>query len=493
ISSTKRSTSLSSTVTELPATKAPPRNGQQFTVVFHTPAKERFEEKSKIESKVLSILSKALKDHDRKLEKIPKAQHANGALSEGLSSTISPTLKSATDEDKGVTDAHPTSVERVAEFALRKALKEKGQDDEPQLAAPNRLYSLTSSSVESIEDFSPNAQKSGINFTKMDGSARYSGNSATTTLLGSSEEANEVNEVLALIEADEKAEKAEASSDTNEIKRLREETRAKIMAFLQKRVDKMTAELDRTTTPSRTTLTTTSHASTATTNVPISTGTTTVMSTTTSTATSTTSTVASTASTTVPSSTTKKGKGTEQVAFKQIPEAEEEELAEAAARNTATTTTTSTMPRETSTSSYNFKSSGNIEPKLASVISPIAGIIDNIGPIIAPLLRARAAAAAKTAGVRTYEPPGRDLLVHSDGENSIIGYGTQLAREILNPGSLQRDREEKQRALAAKIAQVKENLKYTSISGNEARTIPIYQALKPPPLSQPNYVQPFSQ
>ncbi|VDL70640.1 unnamed protein product [Nippostrongylus brasiliensis] len=126
--------------------------------------------------------------------------------------------------------------------------------------------------------------------------------------------------------------------------------------------------------------------------------------------------------------------------------------------------------------------------KLAHVITPIAGIIDNIGPIIAPLLQsqvAASAASAKVAGVRTYERPGRDLLAHSDGENSIIGYGTQLAREILNPGSLQRDREDQQKALAAKIAQVKESLKYNSNSVSDVRTIPIYQALAPPPLPVP--------
>ncbi|PIO77418.1 hypothetical protein TELCIR_00495 [Teladorsagia circumcincta] len=263
--STKQSTAISSNATQQPAavTKAPSRNGQQYTVVFHTPAKERFDDKLKIESKVLSILSKALKEHDRKLGKIPKGDHTMEALSEGSSSTISPTLESTTDEVKGGTDVHPTSVERVAEFALRKALKEKGQDDEPQLAAPNKLYSLTSSSVESIEDSLPNAPKSGINFAKANVSSRQSGNNATTALSESAEEASEVNEVLALIEADEKAEKAEASSDTSEIKRLREETRAKIMAFLQKRGCLFPEATSKNTSPATTTSTTPKETSTS--------------------------------------------------------------------------------------------------------------------------------------------------------------------------------------------------------------------------------------
>lgn len=41
--------------------------------------------------------------------------------------------------------------------------------------------------------------------------------------------------MLSLIEADEKAEKAEAGSDSYEIRRLREKTRAKILAFLERR------------------------------------------------------------------------------------------------------------------------------------------------------------------------------------------------------------------------------------------------------------------
>ncbi|KIH63765.1 hypothetical protein ANCDUO_05931, partial [Ancylostoma duodenale] len=187
------------------------------------------------------------------------------------------------------------------------------------------------------------------------------------------------------------------------------------------------------------------------------------------------------------------------------------------------------------------------EPKLANVITPIAGIIDNIGPILAPLLRSRLAA-AKTAGVRTYETGGRDLLAHSPGENSIIGYGTQLAREILNPGSLQRDREmwrgpnfeisllsatyhaqaedgaenqralaakiaqvkeslqyqskaesnENQRALAAKIAQVKESLQYQSKAESNTNTVPLHEILLPashtlPSMAlKPNYPQAFT-
>ncbi|KAJ1357044.1 hypothetical protein KIN20_015067 [Parelaphostrongylus tenuis] len=60
--------------------------------------------------------------------------------------------------------------------------------------------------------------------------------------------------------------------------------------------------------------------------------------------------------------------------------------------------------------------------KLTIVITLIATIIDNIGPIIAPLLR--------PILMR------QRILVHSAGENSVIGYGAQIVREILIPGSL---------------------------------------------------------
>ncbi|KAK5978177.1 hypothetical protein GCK32_010357 [Trichostrongylus colubriformis] len=280
--------------------------------------------------------------------------------------------------------------------------------------------------MESTVDFFTSTEKPG-NHGPLKSLEGATSSASLQRSLPHSEEANEVTEMLALIEADEQAEKAEAALDSNEIKRLREKTRAQILSLLRKRVEKMSAEMDQTTMPSSTSTTLKSTAiTTTTTSTPRSTSSTAKMTTSPSTTTTVTSTTTTTSTTAPSTTTTQKAKG-EDVAFKQIPEAE------------------------------------GYEPP-------------------APLLQARAAASAKAAGVRTYEPPGRDLLVHSDGENSIIGYGTQLAREILNPGSLQRDREERQKALAAKIAHLKENLKYRSNNANEVRTIPIYQALMPPPL-----------
>ncbi|KAK6051393.1 hypothetical protein COOONC_11104 [Cooperia oncophora] len=365
VSSTKQPTTTSSAVTKPRTTKPPASSGQQFTVVFHTAGfekeKKNKEEKSKIESKVLSILSKALRDYDHKFEGIRR----HSTIREEPSSTLAPAVEPTTNGIAESTASYPTSVERVAEVALRKALQEKEQDDEPQLNAPRKLYSLTSSSVESTKDSPPSIREPEV--FPAAASSKHSKSGAAMIGVGSGEDAVEVNEMLSLIEADEKAERAEAGSDSNEIRRLREETRAKVMAFLQRRVEKLTAELDRAKASSTTTSSASTSTTAATTTVPPSTSSTTKTSTTASTITTT----APTTTTKASSTTTKKeNDGSEETAFKQIPEAEEEGIT--------------------------WCSSSNIEPnKLASVISPIAGIIDNIGPIIAPLLRARAAAAAK--------------------------------------------------------------------------------------------------
>nr|CDJ87168.1 Protein R07E3.6 [Haemonchus contortus] len=483
-------------VQKSPTTSAPKGDGQQFTVVFQTAPKQGLDERLKIESKVLSILSKVLKDHEEKSKESLKGQYADEAITEPP-----PVREPTTEEVEDVTEVHPTSVERVAEMELRRVLGEKVKDDALQQESPT----LASSSIEETVDSDPSTAKPGNELTEPSDSSKLLENSVPTASVEvrvPAEEANEVNEMLALIEADEKAEKAEAaSSDPKAMKILREKTRAKILAFLQKRVELMTEQLERAALSASTTTASTSTAarssSATSTTTPQSTVTTTEIpqtndnTTTDTTIMETTTEPPTTVSTTVPSTTTEEEKEKdEEKAFKQIPDAEQDDPSVGHTTSTAATTETSTESKETTTAVNKPKASNPIfDPKLANVITPIAGIIDNIGPIIAPLLQARAAAAAKTAGVRTYEPQGRDLLANSDGENSIIGYGTQLAREILVPGSLQRDREEKQKALAAKIAQVKENLKYHGNGGNDARPIPIYQALVAPPLPRPGSAQ----
>ncbi|XGW32946.1 hypothetical protein V3C99_017452 [Haemonchus contortus] len=475
-------------------TPAPNSDGQQYTVVFQTAPKPGLDERLKIESKVLSILSKALKDHEEKSKESSKGEYADEAITEPP-----PVHEPTTEEVEDVTEVHPTSVERVAEMELRRVLGEKEVKDD---ALQHELPTLASSSIEETLDSVPSTFKPGNELAEPSNPSEDSVPTASVEVRVPAEEANEVNEMLALIEADEKAEKAEAaSSDPKAMKILREKTRAKILAFLQKRVELMTEQLERAALSASTTTASTSTAarssSTASTTTPQSTVTTTEIpqttdsNTTASTTMETTAETPTTVSTTVSSTTTEEEEEKdEEKAFKQIPDAEQDDPSVGHTTSTVATTETSTESKETTTAVNKPKASNPIfDPKLANVITPIAGIIDNIGPIIAPLLQARAAAAAKTAGVRTYEPQGRDLLANSDGENSIIGYGTQLAREILVPGSLQRDREEKQKALAAKIAQVKENLKYHSNGGNDARPIPIYQALVAPPLPRPGSAQ----
>ncbi|WKY14949.1 hypothetical protein Q1695_000455 [Nippostrongylus brasiliensis] len=483
--------------TTIPSTKGSPH----FTVVFHTAAKEKFEEKTKMESKVLSILSSAIKEHEEKFRKASKesySTHEKGIdQNQVLESTHAPlTSRKASDE----WPTEQNSVEQVAEVALRRALKVDEPDDDASFVRSMELptstaYSeattpMTTTTEESLSSSSV-SETTIKNVVKSTESTTTS--IPSTTSIVTAEEASEVNEVLSLIEEDEKAEKAEGTVSSKEIKLLREKTRAKILAFLQKRVDKITAELDRTT--STTVTTTTTKMTTTPTNTtnaaPTTTSTTPEALKTTPSTTATTSTVTSTATTTSIATTTtvrEKENEDDSVAFKQIPEAEEDDgdvpPPSDSGMEVTTTTRIPTLMSDALQPSHMHADAA----KLAHVITPIAGIIDNIGPIIAPLLQsqvAASAASAKVAGVRTYERPGRDLLAHSDGENSIIGYGTQLAREILNPGSLQRDREDQQKALAAKIAQVKESLKYNSNSVSDVRTIPIYQALAPPPLPVP--------
>lgn len=449
-------------------------NNQQFTVVFHTAAKQRHEavEKSKVESKLLSILSNAVKEHDLRFEKALKGLESADANTSTFASHVSDPRPPTPADEYTSADTSPSSVEQVAEVALRNALKETEHDDGVTAVEPHE-HSVSSSTWKPVT-------ATGIQSTSETGSNADEATTLAAVSLPMTEEAMEVNEVLSLIEADEKAEKAEAGSDSYEIRRLREKTRAKILAFLERRVEKITAALDRTSVKpiiSSTTVppTTTSKSSTKSDSK--------ISKNTIATEVTTTLTTSSTAS----ASTTGTTDDDEpSVAFKQIPEAEEDdsdgmpEEGKSEAMNSAAKTTPPTIVRSSISPAQL-----NPEPtKLANVISPIAGIIDNIGPIIAPLLQSRAAtasaAAVKAAGVRTsYGQSGRDLLVHSDGENSIIGYGTQLAREILNPGSLQRDREDRQRAIASKIASMKESMQYQSSSGNEVHNIPLYQALNP--------------
>ncbi|VDO55524.1 unnamed protein product [Haemonchus placei] len=387
-----------------PTTEAPKSDGQQFTVVFQTAPKQVLDERLKIESKVLSILSKALKDHEEKSKESLKGEYADEAITEPP-----PAREPTTEEVEDVTEVHPTSVERVAEMELRRVLAEKDKDDALQHEPPT----LASSSIEETLDSVPSTFKPGNELTEPSDSSKLSDDSVPTASVEvrvPAEEANEVNEMLALIEADEKAEKAEAaSSDPKAMKILREKTRAKILAFLQKRVEQMTEQLERAAMSSSTTAVSTgttagSPSTTSTATSPSTMTTTEIPQTTDSTTTDTTTMETTTeASTTASTTTEEKEEKDDEKAFKQIPDAEQDDPSAGHTTSTAATTETSTESKETTTTSN--------KPK------------------------------------------------------------------------------EKQKALAAKIAQVKENLKYHSNGGNDARPIPIYQALVAPPLPRPGSAQ----
>ncbi|CAB3410211.1 unnamed protein product [Caenorhabditis bovis] len=165
-----------------------------------------------------------------------------------------------------------------------------------------------------------------------------------------------------------------------------------------------------------------------------------------------------------------------------IPEAEDEE------EETTTTTTTTTTEEPTTTEEQEIetkhisneaeKSSEDDDakkpnlniprlsgPELAQLMTPVAGIMDDIRPILSSLLGTSSQAArARAASVRSYNAPnpqqnlatgGRDILADGYSENSLVGFGSQLAREILNPGSLRKDKITRDKALAAKIEEAR--------------------------------------
>uniref|UniRef100_A0A0K0DP90 DH domain-containing protein n=1 Tax=Angiostrongylus cantonensis TaxID=6313 RepID=A0A0K0DP90_ANGCA len=430
---------------------------QQLKVSINTEAKNGHDKIEKIESKVLSILSNTVKEQEEML---------------GRQSAVE---SSAVKADKG---QNITSKLQQAQNIL---FKSPSPQSETTVVFPSKLeLNITNEPERNLESENPmhvnnesnllrkSFKKSVFNNDLSEDNSKHSQNTVSADYPLSDVpkvlKATEANEVSLLNETHLNAKKAEDLLDSNEIKRLQEHIRAKLLALLQKRVEKLVADLDL------------DHNSTFAPTMGIEEATSTRSSS--IPRTSVTAIVTSTMATTTAKSTggdnstlTTDEEGG--VAFKQISMLEEKDTVEtvnnASSIITAELSNSSAIVHKSETAT-----STKSEAKLANVITPIAKIIDNIGPIIAPLLRSRTAA-RKAAGVTSYEPPGRDILAHSAGENSIIGYGTQLAREILNPGSLQKDREERQKAFAAKIAQIKENFKYNT--SETAIRIPPYPDL----------------
>ncbi|EPB79516.1 hypothetical protein ANCCEY_01453 [Ancylostoma ceylanicum] len=254
---TEETTTTTATTTTTERTTKPPKNSQQFTVVFHTASKEDFEEKAKMESKVRSILSNTITERESEQRKISEAKKSMEKVNKEPESIEETTTdeSSTASEIVETTEIKPTSVEAVAEAALRNALKEKEEDTE-EFVEHSKAYAASLLSQQS--DASPEQSTAEPSTTTVEEvvttaetpetTMEPSTDSTTTSEpepasthatvppnILNTEEAAEVNEVLSLIEADEKAEKAEGIADSEEIKRLRESTRAKIMAFLQRR------------------------------------------------------------------------------------------------------------------------------------------------------------------------------------------------------------------------------------------------------------------
>ncbi|PAV91248.1 hypothetical protein WR25_09199 isoform A [Diploscapter pachys] len=139
----------------------------------------------------------------------------------------------------------------------------------------------------------------------------------------------------------------------------------------------------------------------------------------------------------------------------------------------------STAP-STGSTVFNLNANANSEsnPNIANVITPVVGILDGISPILLPLLsRPRVVASgsrtytpeqdsdrdvsrygsAAARGVQTYDT--KDPSDSVDAENSLIGFGTQIAREILAPGSMRRDRMLRQKAIEVAIETAKKKSK----------------------------------
>ncbi|KIH60055.1 hypothetical protein ANCDUO_09701 [Ancylostoma duodenale] len=261
-----REEATTTTTTKTERTTKLPKNSQQFTVVFHTASKEDFDEKAKMESKVRSILSSTIKEQEKEQRKTSEAKKSMEKINKGFESMEETTTEESTTtsetgtttEIQETTEVKPTSVEAVAEAALRNALKEK-EDDTEEFVQHSKAYaasllsqqsdgspgsSTTKPSIASAEEGVATAEtpettadSSTTSTPTIEPETTSAGEAVPANILNT-EEAAEVNEVLSLIEADEKAEKAEGVADSEEIKRLRERTRAKIMAFLQRRESK---------------------------------------------------------------------------------------------------------------------------------------------------------------------------------------------------------------------------------------------------------------
>ncbi|KAK6766972.1 hypothetical protein RB195_026313 [Necator americanus] len=429
----------------------------RFTAAFRNTSEEDFQERAKIETQIFSILNKTVEEQERKSSMAPER---------------------ATFVEK------TNNVEAAAEAPLRGVINEKGKDIE-EFVEHSKAYAASLLSNQLIAD--PGATKYGTagesevrvteggqvigatlptattnkhSSDKQQSISTAENVSALPTFTTTTERAG-IKKVFSLTEAYEGVLKAEGSGDSEGTKRQHENTKHKITTFFQQGENATTTITPTTPKASMPSSETSTEAKAITTKR---------------------STVQADISATDLARTDKQ---TSTPAFKQIPEAEEDYFS--AVTDTEPSTTTHSSKRSTAVHNVHASASAYSEPKLAKVITPIAGIIDNIGPILAPLLRLRPGT-AQAAAVRTYDTGVRDLD-YSTSENSIIGYGTLLAREILNPGSLRKESEETQRALAAKIAQLKESVKHQSIGGGDTHTIPLREVISP--TSQNIFISPL--
>ncbi|CAD6188751.1 unnamed protein product [Caenorhabditis auriculariae] len=164
----------------------------------------------------------------------------------------------------------------------------------------------------------------------------------------------------------------------------------------------------------------------------------------------------------------------------------------------STTTVAPSPPVAGTVYNLNANANSNANPQFANVITPIAGILDEIRPILSPLLQSSGIGSPRASGVRTYQPPeGRNLMEDGFSENSLIGFGSQLAREILNPGSLRKDRMEREKSIVSRINEVKKNQAtvYDSMAtgapldvGQYTQNLPVATA---PPATQPPQNLPY--
>ncbi|KAJ1347504.1 hypothetical protein KIN20_002574 [Parelaphostrongylus tenuis] len=210
------------------------RKNQQSTVSFRTAAKE--DKIETIESKVLSILSSTVREQEEMLGKNSASQ------------------KSTTKADKEQNITSPLNLAQKVLFMSPSSQFEIDPMSSTKLVNASSAPEGTSTSEDSYRLLSKShlpmksLKKRDFKNDKSENNSKHSqdlvASTNTSPKIPNIQDATKVNEMTLLNETDVTPEKSEGSLDVTEIKRLQDDLRAKLLALLQKRVDKLIADLD---------------------------------------------------------------------------------------------------------------------------------------------------------------------------------------------------------------------------------------------------------